>query len=181
MVNELGKQQLQREITRTGEAGKSLLLVGDVDYGTASTPQTQGTVTWGALGQTGAEVDYIGGLYQRLYSPRADAVVDLRNLAATETAFRNEAPNCVYLHLATHGFFAAADKKSALSSEMIALAERNRSGLMGQNRDAVVGLSPGQLSGLVFACANRRRDATQIDGDADEGILTADEIAFLPL
>ncbi|MEZ6153735.1 MAG: tetratricopeptide repeat protein, partial [Pirellulaceae bacterium] len=78
MVNELGKQQLQREITRTGEAGKSLLLVGDVDYGTASTPQTQGTVTWGALGQTGAEVDYIGGLYQRLYSPRADAVVDLQ-------------------------------------------------------------------------------------------------------
>lgn len=41
----------------------------------------------------------------------------------------------------------------------------------GTRDTVVVGFSPGQLSGLVFACANQH----------DDGVMTADEIAFLRL
>ncbi|MCC7334772.1 MAG: CHAT domain-containing protein, partial [Pirellulaceae bacterium] len=205
LVNELGKEQLRKDLSTAENVAHELLLIGDVDYdavpGYADQParddpaprkrpwersqtlasQVRGGVTWGPLEQTRAEVEYIGGLYKRIFSPPAEAVIDLRKTAATETAFRNLAPTCVYLHLATHGFFAAPDVKSALSSDLVAQRGMERAGMLGQNRDAVVGLSPGQLSGLVFAGANRRLDATQIAADVDDGILTSDEIAFLPL
>ena len=51
-----------------------------------------------------------------------------------------------------------------------------RGNSFGERREAVRGYSPGLLSGLVFAGAN------EAAGEADDdGYLTADELAFLPL
>jgi len=104
---------------------------------------------------------------------------ELSGANATEARFRQLAPQFYYLHLATHGFFASPKKSSALSSdELLAAADRaGGSRAMLATRDMHVrGYNPGLLSGLAFAGANR--DPAE---DSDDGILTAQEIAFLPL
>jgi len=198
LVSDLGNRKLRRE----------LMLMGDVDYDAvpgqnqgdaapASEPRkrrwerselplaVRGDDRWGALAETRAEVEFIAGLYNRLFQPGADAVLDLRHAAASESAFRNHAPECVYLHLATHGFFAGADKQSALSPEAVAKQGDERSRMLGTERTALLGFNPGQLSGIVFAGANRSAGATidpLSDQDpGDDGIMTADEIAFMRL
>ena len=162
----LGEQRTQRP-------SHELLLIGDVDYGEATnrpeqsgeasvavSTQTSGELPWPALKETGPEVGFIGRMYRQLFSPPGDAVIDLRGAAANESSFRELAPRSRFLHLATHGFFASADEKSAEA-----------------------GYGPGQLSGLVFAGANRRFAAIESGdpGQTDDGIMTADEIAYLPL
>ena len=93
----------------------------------------------------------------------------LRGAEATETAFKNLAPGHLVLHLATHGFF---------------LADRCADGI-GDPTASVVPESPdhvtdpwSSLSGLVLAGANRRDTPGTSE---DDGILTAGEIALLPL
>ncbi len=176
-----------------------LLLIGDVDYDAQTQPvaATQpgrsarkrpwergdgadaGDTRWPMLHETRDEVEFIGGLYKRIYTPTQDAVVDLRKAAATENAFRRYAPESTILHLSTHGFFAAAnpakDKAKASSN-----GESNRAGLLRSDREAVADLNPGQLAGLVFAGANLPPASERLS-DLDDGIMTADEIAFLPL
>jgi CHAT domain-containing protein len=104
---------------------------------------------------------------------------------ATEQRFRELAPHCFQLHLATHGFFAAPDKQSALSTDQLAEADRAGVASFSAGRRELLGYSPGLLSGLVFAGANHPPemplDAAQMTILPDDGILTADEIAFLPL
>jgi CHAT domain-containing protein len=88
------------------------------------------------------------------------------------------------LHLATHGFFAAEDKKSALAAADPG-ATMGRGHPFGERLAAVRGHSPGLLSGLVLAGANHPPEVPDDLGALaelpDDGILTADEIAMLPL
>jgi CHAT domain-containing protein/tetratricopeptide (TPR) repeat protein len=192
------------------ELSRDLLALGGVDYDhradasddeaaprthrpwerRASDPLVQrsivGEATWPYLQGTESEAAYIAGLYQRIMGLPADSerVVHLRGAGATEEAFRRGAPDCALLHVATHGFFASEDQKSALARDD-APGDLLPSNIYGDRLATVHGYSPGLLSGLVFAGANVPieipEDLTQLDALPDDGILTADEIAFLPL
>ncbi len=88
----------------------------------------------------------ISAIFISDYSTRTKSVLDLRRSGASETAFRTYAPECEFLHLATHGFFAASSVvKSALAPEMMALYGNDRHAMFGQDRDSVRGLNPGQI------------------------------------
>ena len=172
------------------------LLLGDVDYGPAETSNiptteanssapllmasnTRGGLTWPRLPETGREIDFIAQLF-------AGKSVQLRDRDATESAFRDAAANAQLLHLATHGFFAPEDKKNALSAAEIAKSQSQleRSDTSSSKQNQFVGFSPGQLSGLVFAGANRPPQPIGPllpDQAIDDGIMTADEIAYMRL
>ena len=189
LVAELGRRELGN-----GERAGGLLLMGDVDYDAdpneaqpnatgpnakseqgnrSSTALVRGGSTFSALPGTVGEVATIGDVYRELFNPDASELTTLKQSTATEQAFRDEASNFATLHLATHGFFAAADKKSALAGD----ANRDERQRLSSERDQMIrGFNPGLLSGLAFSGANRKPKLGQ-----DDGILTADEIAFLPL
>ncbi|MFN8548732.1 MAG: CHAT domain-containing tetratricopeptide repeat protein [Candidatus Eisenbacteria bacterium] len=106
----------------------------------------------------------------------AASVRVLRDAAASEAAFKADAPRSSVLHLATHGFFLAGDCNE----------DANTRGLGGVVADTApvdsLGRPELRLAGLVLAGANRAINAG--DGgtpSGDDGILTADEIATLDL
>ncbi len=92
---------------------------------------------------------------------------------ATETEFKNSSPGKEVIHLATHGFFAAArcagdgDRPRELTG-----TESDLEILV----DADLEANPLLLTGLALAGANDRAS-----GDGDDGLMTASEIAALPL
>ena len=92
---------------------------------------------------------------------------------ATEEALRQRAGKYRYVHLATHGYFAPPELRSALGPSDP--AARPRTDLFGAG--GVAGFHPGLLSGLALAGANVR--PTPIG--KDDGILTALEVAELDL
>jgi tetratricopeptide (TPR) repeat protein/CHAT domain-containing protein len=145
-----------------------------------------GGMSWPFLSGTESEAAYVASLYQRLMglSPGSKSVAFLRGAEATEEAFRQAAPNCYLLHIATHGFFAAEDKPSA-SETAAPPREGPRASPFGDRLGAVRGHSPGLLSGLVLAGANNPPeipdDPALFAATPDDGYLTADEIAFLPM
>jgi CHAT domain-containing protein len=99
----------------------------------------------------------------------------LTAMEASEAAFKGGASGKRVVHLATHAFFLGQSCPSALDgprgSEGAALV-----GL--SERAAVAGENPLLLSGLALAGANQRARANP---DAEDGILTAEEIAALDL
>ncbi len=111
--------------------------------------------------------------YYRRRFPDGKAV-ELDGPDATEEAFRRQAPQHSYLHLATHGYFAPAGLRSALGPRDPKGAGPGIDILGGAG---VAGFHPGLLSGIVLAGANRR--PTPIG--QDDGILTALEVAELDL
>ncbi len=134
-----------------------------------------------SLRETRTEVDFIAALYKHNYPSQSESILDLRQSKATESAFRKYAPESAILHLATHGFFSAPEHMSALSPEMTTKHGKDRDAMFGNEREVVRGFSPGQLSGIVFAGANTPQQAMDPLRDReqpDDGILTADEIAF---
>ncbi|MHC4579805.1 MAG: CHAT domain-containing protein, partial [Planctomycetota bacterium] len=155
----------------------SLLLIGDVDYGGSAGGAVEATIgrsaagtrtgerrAFGHLKGTRAEIAAIGGSFELRH---AEGTVEvLRGGAATERAFRSRAPRCRWLHVATHGFFAPPTVRSALTGE----------GGRETWERAPVGYHPGLLSGLALAGAN-----THPEPEADDGILTALEVAGLDL
>ena len=97
---------------------------------------------------------------------------------ANKAAFRAEAPRHRYLHMATHGFFVAEKQHSAAVDIPKAAS---RFGEMARGA-ATGGMNPGLLSGLALAGANRAAQAADFtDPDADDGILTAEEIGAMNL
>jgi len=92
----------------------------------------------------------------------------LRGAGATQQALRLEAGTHRYLHLATHGFFAPPQVRSAL-------AQSTPRGDASGNGD-VSGYPPGLLSGIVLAGANAAPEPGR-----DDGILTALEVEELDL
>jgi tetratricopeptide (TPR) repeat protein len=167
-------------------APPSLLLVGDVDYG--ATPGLADLVAsrsapggsrgwdrnnWRRLPATRDEIQGIEASFRGTF--RGAKYLTLPQDQATENAIRTAAPNYRYLHLATHGYFAPKELRSALSparkgNDPLALGRD----LLG--RGGVVGYHPGLLSGVVLAGANRAAK----EGE-DDGVLTATEVAALDL
>jgi CHAT domain-containing protein len=100
-------------------------------------------------------------------------VVSLTQSRATKKAVGDAAEKCGYLHLSTHGFFAAPQMMSD-QTDSTQSVNSNAGPLAGTT--GVNGLDPGLLSGLALAGANR----PFADGK-DDGILTSLEVADLDL
>ncbi|MEM0927165.1 MAG: CHAT domain-containing tetratricopeptide repeat protein, partial [Planctomycetota bacterium] len=163
---------------------RELLLIGGVDYdatvseGTTS-PVKQATasesdqraamreqrVRYDPLPGTASEAESIQRL---LLAKSQDAAIEyLSGSEATESQFRRLAPASRHLHIATHGYFAhsvaSLDRKETAGSE---------TGGSSSAADDARSLR----AGLALSGAN----AVQA-GKAKDGILTAEEISFLPM
>jgi CHAT domain-containing protein/tetratricopeptide (TPR) repeat protein len=121
------------------------------------------------LPATGTEISAIKRSFQRRFP--AARVTELRGSEAHTEALRGQAVRHQYLHLATHGFFAPEGVPSALEANAGA---PQPSGMGRIGSSPIAGFHPGLLSGIALAGANRPEDA-------DDGILTALEVADLDL
>lgn len=170
---------------RAAEAPPSLLVLGDVDFGaetgqataTASSrsavqsPTRAGTLpSFRRLPGTRAEILAVRDSFEQRFAGARSQV--LRGEQATEAAFRQQAGQFRWLHLATHGFFAPPQVQSALAPP----ANPDEESASMFDREGISGFHPGLLSGLVLAGANRPARFNQ-----DDGILTALEVAELDL
>jgi CHAT domain-containing protein/tetratricopeptide (TPR) repeat protein len=180
--------QLLLEARRSGEPAngpEKLVAVGDVDFGAepggsldakeraergprlATMVPRARLMQFDPLAGTKRELDTVQALFAGAF-PGGEAVT-LREAGATEAAFRQALSKARYVHLATHGFFEPPE----LAPVPVAAGDdlsywRTPQGL--------VRLSPGLLSGVAFAGANRT-----VSPDQDDGILTAVEAQQLDL
>ncbi len=143
-------------------AQQSMLLVGDVDYDAALKPagdtnaasssadSTDGgeLMTFAPLKSTGPEVRALADQFKRRFPTGQVSLLD--KAAATETAFRREAPKNRWLHVATHGFFSPPGIKAALC------VPAQIGGTARPNGDPTTLFNVGLLSGLALAGANGR-------------------------
>jgi CHAT domain-containing protein len=167
------------------QPASSLLVMGDIDFGAppgqAQRPSSQfvpaghsavrgsRALQFAPLAGTAAETAAIRTVFEQTHLGGTASTV--RGPAATEQAFRSQAPGKRYLHLATHGFFAPPELKSVLGSP-----STRSGGLDGMNR-----IHPGLLSGLALAGANRGTENVAGSPLGDDGILTALEVAEMDL
>ncbi len=98
-------------------------------------------------------------------------VLQLSGAEASERRFRAEAAGRAVLHVATHGFFLGSE--CSVQPARRGWAERDELTV-----GSLVAESPLLLSGLAFAGANLRASAAS---SADDGVLTAEEVAGLDL
>jgi CHAT domain-containing protein len=183
---------------------KNLLLLGNVDYdakpGQPSPPSPvqqarafgrKASVPRGArqhfdpLPETNGEIATIEKMYRRDFGQ--EGVTTLDGGRATKRAFWDEVSRHRYLHLATHGFF-AADKVQATPAALVERNDRIEGGdpveqtdwaKQRHHEDELSTMHPGLCSGLALAGANR---AAKEDESQDEnGILTAEEIGTMNL
>jgi CHAT domain-containing protein/Tfp pilus assembly protein PilF len=176
----------QGGVSAAADTAPSLLLAGDIDYGgdpgsgsalamrrSAASPTRAGLLgQFKPLSYTRGEILEIRDSFAKHFSNgRAEA---LRGNQATEEAIRQKAPQSRYLHLATHGYFAPPELRSALAP---ADPKASRSGIDALGGAGVAGYHPGLLSGIALAGANIRPTPT----GHDDGILTALEVAELDL
>ena len=165
------------------KAAPSLLVMGDVDYGsdpgvavamsrlTGDTNRHRALPDWPELRGTRAEMFEVKDSFEQRFK---DGTVKLvRRDQATEEAFRDLAPRSHYLHIATHGYFAAKSLLSHLGTANV-MGIAGMDSLLGQR--TIIGWDPGLLSGLVLAGANQPPQ-----GGKDDGILTALEMQALDL
>lgn len=161
----------------------AMLLIGDIDYNAglksekpavapddALMGSIRGGASFQALPGTSAEVQAINDLRRQETGSRKQAAQTLLRQQATESAFRKLAPNSRILHVATHGFFAPPRGHSVTQQ-----GEQVHDNALSASV-TIESYHPGLLSGLALAGANTRDAASE-----DDGILTADEIAALPL
>ena len=156
--------------------GQGALVVGGVDYdaGTAGEGIPVALATTRSAPRGGLDAfAFLPGTAQEA----ADVVerlggdtVHLAGVEATEGRIRQLAPGRRIVHLATHGFFATGEVRSALEGEQ-GQGERT-----GEAARVGGGLNPMLLSGVVLAGAN----APEGDG-LDDGVLTAEEVVALDL
>ncbi len=160
-----------------------LLLVGNIDYDAApeqrefaqaeqseSHPGLRAVARhFGPLPGTREEVATIENLY-RLAIGKA-GVLSLQNAQATKSAILAAAGQQRYLHLATHGFFISQQRPTAL-------AQRG-SDQWGEmlHGSWTAAMNPGLLCGLALAGANRTGSTEAPGLAADQGLVTAEEIA----
>jgi CHAT domain-containing protein len=163
-------------LRNASEPGVGSLVVGGVDYD--ATGAGEGSPVAVASTRSAPR----GGLEAFAFLPgpaeEAAAVVarlggDTVHLAgaeATEERIRQMAPGRRLIHLATHGFFATGEVRSALA------AEPDGGELLGGAATVRDGINPMLLSGVVLAGANSP------EGDGlDDGVLTAEEVVGLDL
>jgi CHAT domain-containing protein/tetratricopeptide (TPR) repeat protein len=106
----------------------------------------------------------------RIAKPLQPSAIRLTGAAASEAAFKAEAPGRRVLHLATHGFFLGGRCASALDPSATSIPAGGSAKIAREN--------PLLLSGLILAGANHRNVATL---DQEDGVLTAEEVATLNL
>jgi CHAT domain-containing protein len=130
------------------------------------------------LAETRREVQDVA----KLWTDSPAEVLDGR--AASERAFKHDAPGHEVLHLATHGFFLGNDCSVATGSTRSVgglTSTQNNPAAQPKQRQAMQSVlteNPLLLSGLALAGANRRAAAGPSD---DDGILTAEEVTALNL
>lgn len=95
----------------------------------------------------------------------------IENAQASKASLIALAPRARYLHVATHGFFAAESVKSILDAE----PSRGYGNSMTLEEE-ITGLAPSLLCGLCLAGSNLPRE-----GREDKGVITAEEIQGLDL
>ncbi|HEV2970683.1 MAG TPA: CHAT domain-containing tetratricopeptide repeat protein [Pirellulales bacterium] len=164
----------------------SLLVVGDVDFdaqpgrapridqlaSTAAPAAREGEpLHWGLLPGTRSEILAVADSFDQRFPDAPHQ--SLRKERATKVAVCDAMENCRYLHLATHGFFAPAQLRSAMAEAT--KAEATDAGNRFSVQD-LAGYQPDLLSGLVFAGANH----PPAPGEED-GILTALAVEQLDL
>jgi CHAT domain-containing protein len=138
-------------------------------------------IGWIDLPGTRSEIGSVQDSYSSFLGLPAgsDLIVSLRQQHATEERFVELAKEFKFIHVATHGFFAPALVPSRKPNESAGFEQGKLDAMMANLTEysrKIKGLSPGQLSGLVFAGANQSTADLQNDG-----YLTADEIAYLTL
>ncbi len=151
---------------------KSVYMLGNPDFNNtlaeSNTKRNTNTGLWQPLPGTG---DEIAGL-QQLFKSNSIIATIASEARATEASFKslnNHSPEII--HLATHGFFLKQKKdmeqKTGLildGGETLAMAE-----------------DPLLRSGIVLAGANNAWGKSRLEGEAEDGIVTAYEIAQLNL
>jgi tetratricopeptide (TPR) repeat protein len=204
------ERDLVRDLDSTG-SGHGLLAVGAPDYEASIdvaprvaaadvAPQRAtllayrrdalGSAPFPPLPQSAIEVATVAGLWSASHGARAtdvsapasaDERIDvLTGRAATESEFKRAASGHRVLHLATHGFCLGDDTRAAsgtsrggsIASSGAPVPNRIATSATGASENAML------LSGVVFAGVNRRAQAAP---DADDGVLTAEEITALDL
>ena len=162
-----------------------MLAVGDVDFDAAPAAAQEvlrekpvwkrgragKSQKWGPLLGTEGELLKIQDAFSKAV-PNGKLRI-LREAQATEAEVRRQAPQFDLLHLATHGFFAEEEVKSATKGRdkdpsHVALRPAEDA------QQSYKGTHPGLLSGLVLAGANKPQDD-------DDGVLTALKVAELDL
>lgn len=142
---------------------RELVVFGGIDFGTAN----QGFL---ALPNSGDEARAIASLFEERHGDD-EAVQLVSGAAASREELERLAPRARYLHLATHGYFAADNATSTADTRSSAGAGGSRFG------EQVLGLSPMSLCGLALADANRPADVY----GKRPGLLTAEELAAFDL
>jgi CHAT domain-containing protein len=113
-----------------------------------------------------SELLAIKDLYGKHFGPTG--LTTLEGGRASEAALREAAPHHLYLHLATHGYFAPPQLRSALSAAP-------RQEFASRASLSVSTLHPGLLSGIALAGANLGAN------EGHDGVLSAEEVATLDL
>jgi CHAT domain-containing protein/Tfp pilus assembly protein PilF len=169
--------EMLKPVDKSKRLKPSLLVVGNVDYARARAAAARADVEdlrgaplgirrdWGGLPATFAETAAVTKAFGGLF--KGGTVTDLGKADASKARVRQALGKVRYAHLATHGFFAQEDIKSAAEP-------RASAGLFG--REGVTGWHPLLLSGVVLAGANKEPK----EGEED-GILTALEVSEMEL
>jgi CHAT domain-containing protein len=180
-VPQLLPQLLRGDQHRVAPASESssLVLVGDVDFGANAAPamvaagpseeirlaiRGNDRLQFGPLPGSASESQAVRAAFTQAFP--GGTVAYLHGPEATRDALRQHARGCRYLHLATHGFFAPPQLRSALATT-------------GPDSAPSV-YHPGLLSGLALAGANRLPDVASSTASTD-GILTALDVAEMNL
>jgi CHAT domain-containing protein/tetratricopeptide (TPR) repeat protein len=171
-------------------AGRGLLALGGPSYdGRLSSPSVtsvrrsgcaaSGPLRFGELPGSRAEVQDIARIFASASSPGAagepatNDVLILSGRDASTAALTRSAAGRRVVHLSTHGFFLGADCESGPGRT------RGMGGLTSTSLSKPDDTdNPLLRAGLAFAGANAR---TATPSDADDGILTAEEVAALNL
>jgi CHAT domain-containing protein len=173
---------------RAEPAAGGLLAVGGVDYGKAdampagvqvssrAAAVARGSASFAPLPATVAEAAAVVDLYRKRGTGPVEVV---SGASATRERLRITMAGRRYLHLATHGFFAPPEVKSALAPDDAPAGLRSWEGM---SRGDVRGLYPGLLSGLVWAGAsNPPRDKISGAEEVGAGLMTAEEVTSIDL
>ena len=165
--------ELMKASPRLAGEPPSLLLAGGIAFGEGKArdqavpdDKLPPVPVFGPLAGTGSEVNDLWFQFRRTF-PKASEPALLREDEATKQAVLAALPSHRFVHLATHGFFAAESETPAVD-----LAQRAEFLLGGMRLSGeAVGRHPGLLSGVVFAGVNLP------DRKPEETILTALEAA----
>jgi CHAT domain-containing protein len=170
--------RLQQKRQSDEAATSRLLAIGGIDYqdcaAAAEAPAAAlreaalpaRGVRWPKLDGTDKERQQVAALARRIAHLE---VTERSGKEASTEQFQHDLPSARYAHIATHGFFADPQFRSALQIDP---KEFGAAGVKDRRGGA---RSPLSLSGLVFAGANRSGE----DAADDRGILTAEGLIGL--